>query len=142
MRTERQGKMDPLLQPGDIVLAIRGTLGKVGMLPPDWQDEELWVANQSCLVLRPARRDVDARLVYLYLRSAIGQAALQSLDCGASTPLVQLSDLKKMPVPVPSPEEAQAMLADFEKELALCARMEELRKEVDLLAGSHWSLNK
>ena len=68
------------------------------------------VANQSCLVLRPARRDVDARLVYLYLRSALGQAALQSLDCGASTPLVQLSDLKKMPVPVPSPEEAQAII--------------------------------
>ena len=139
---ERAGKTDPLLQPGDVVLGIRGMLGKVGIISRDWKDDTPWVVSQSCIILRPALKNYDMRLLFVYLRSEMGQIALNALACGATVPLVQIGDLKNMDIPMPSEEEAQAMIRDFTEEVSLCYNMEKLQRQCDALVARHWSLKR
>lgn len=139
---ERAGKTDPLLQPGDVVLGIRGMLGKVGIISRDWKDDTPWVVSQSCIILRPALKNYDMRLLFVYLRSEMGQIALNALACGATVPLVQIGDLKNMDIPMPSEEEAQSMIRDFTEEVSLCYNMENLQKQCDALVARHWSLKR
>ena len=139
---ERAGKTDPLLQPGDVVLGIRGMLGKVGIISRGWKDDIPWVVSQSCIILRPALKNYDMRLLFIYLRSEMGQIALNALSCGATVPLVQIGDLKNMDIPMPSEEEAQSMIRDFTEEVSLCYNMENLQKQCDALVARHWSLKR
>ncbi len=139
---ERAGKTDQLLQPGDVVLGIRGMLGKVGIISQDWTDDTLWVVSQSCVLLRPALKSYDMRLLFIYLRSQMGQVALSALACGATVPLVQINNLKNMDIPLPSDEDAQTMLHDFAVEVSLCDEIEKLQKRRDSLAARHWSLER
>lgn len=138
---ERSGKTDPMLRAGDIVIGIRGVLGKVGIISPDFPDDELWVASQSCIVLRPAKKDYDARLLFMYLRSEIGQCMIHKMTIGATVPMVQINDLKKMPVILPSPEQAVALLASFEKEVEICKGITELEQQRDAMAKRVWPLD-
>lgn len=137
---ERAGKTDQLLQPGDVVLGIRGMLGKVGIISPEWTDTSFWVVSQSCIILRPALKNYDMRLLFIYLRSEMGQIALNALACGATVPLVQINDLKNMDIPFSSEEDAQIMLHDFATEVSLCRDIDNLKKQRDNLISRHWSL--
>lgn len=137
---ERSGKMDPLLRSGDIVLGFRGVLGKVGIIAPDFSSDDLWVPSQSCLVLRPAKKDYDPRLLFLYLRSEVGQTMIKKLASGATVPMVQINDLKRLPVILPTPEQAEKMLADFEKEVSVCSKIEALEADRRNLANGYWNL--
>lgn len=139
---ERAGKTDPLLQPGDVVLGIRGMLGKVGIISRDWKDDTPWVVSQSCIILRPALKNYDMRLLFVYLRSEMGQIVLNALACGATVPLVQIGDLKNMDIPMPTEEEAQSMIRDFTEEVSLCYNMEKLQRQCDALVARHWSLKR
>ena len=91
---ERAGKTDQLIQPGDVLLCIRGALGKVAIASNDFSIDEPWIASASAIILRPASKAYDPRLLFLYLRSELGQELLKKLACGATVPMVQMKDLK------------------------------------------------
>ena len=90
--------------------------------------------------MRPALKNYDMRLLFIYLRSEMGQIALNALACGATVPLVQINDLKNMDIPFSSEEDAQIMLHDFATEVSLCRDIDNLKKQRDNLIARHWSL--
>ena len=138
---EREGKTDQLIQPGDVLLCIRGSLGKVAIASDDFSIDEPWIASSASIILRPARKEYDPRLLFLYLRSELGQELLKKLACGATVPMMQMKDLKQLEVVIPSLAEAESMLRDFEEEVALSKEMEELERKRRELVSRHWSLN-
>lgn len=138
---EREGKTDQLIQPGDVLLCIRGSLGKVAIASDDFSIDDPWIASSASIILRPARKEYDSRLLFLYLRSELGQELLKMLACGATVPMMQMKDLKQLEVVIPSLEEAEALLRDFEEEVALSKEMEELERKRRDLVARHWSLN-
>ena len=87
------------LRPFDVVLVIKGSVGKVGIVtadcPPD--GEGGWVASQSAIVLRSKRNDpLEAHALAVQLRSAVGQELLKMITSGASIPLIQVRELQQM----------------------------------------------
>lgn len=130
------------LQPLDILIAVKGSVGKVGIVPPGL--DAPWVAGQSCLVLRlkqPARRHPHSpHSLLLYLRSKLGQACLSRITSGAAVPLIQLRELRKLPVLIPPTQEQAAADHAFKELVELQQQIEGMRAQQKQLASSFWAL--
>lgn len=138
---ERAGKTDQLIQAGDIVLCIRGTLGKVGIAAQDFTTDDPWVVSPASIILRPVSKDYDPRLLFLYLRSELGQALLKKLATGATVPMVQIKDLKNLDIVIPTEAEAEQLLADFEAEVALSEQIAQLEAQRKELSSRQWAIS-
>lgn len=87
------------LRPFDVVLVIKGSVGKVGIVPADGppEGEGGWVASQSTIMLRGRRSDpLEAHALAVQLRSVVGQELLKMITSGASIPLIQVRELQQM----------------------------------------------
>lgn len=128
------------LRPHDIVITIKGKVGKVGIIPPKFPiaQENAWVISQSCLILR-AKSAIDPRVLLVYLRSDIGQTLLASIVSGSAVPLIQLNQLKELDVIVPIKEEGQSIIETFEHEIDIQAQVEEMNRNLEILKRTHWS---
>lgn len=129
------------LRSGDIVLIIKGSVGRVGIVGEVFTKEGLggWVAGQSAIVLRT--KSGDSRYLAAFLRSKIGQALMARLVSGATIPLLKLVDLLRLSIPVPSRELQDKVIADFEREVELQSQIEQLRRQQSELADQHWALS-
>lgn len=130
------------LKPLDILIAVKGSVGKVGIVPP-YLDMP-WVAGQSCLVLRLNQHTLrplhSPHSLLLYLRSALGQACLSRITSGAAVPLIQLRELRKLPVLVPPMQDQAAADQVFKELVRLQQQIEAMRAQQQQLAGSFWTL--
>ena len=108
------------LQPNDIVLIIKGNLGKVGIVGHDAPaaGNGGWIAGQSAAVIRVNRNSgIDPRALFVLLRSELGKELVKTLASGAAIPFVQLRELKQLSIPIPTAEEvAKASRALMEEE--------------------------
>lgn len=131
------------LRPHDIVLIVKGSVGKLGIVPPDVPPagEGGWIAGQSAIVLRPIPHKTDARALYLQLRSPVGQELLRSRVSGATIQLIQLKELLRLEILVQDTESEQLAIAALEREANLQRDIDQLREEQAQAAANIWTLN-
>lgn len=125
-----------LLEPGDVLLSIKGGLGKVAVV----QDlEHATVPGQAfCVVrLRPNAPITPAALVQ-YLRSAVGQTLLNKAGQGATVAFVPMGEVKGLPIVIPSTSELQRAAALEKESVALSREVEELSRRLQRLSGQGW----
>jgi type I restriction enzyme M protein len=142
-KTVRLAALKNTLQPLDILISVKGSVGKVGLVPPNLT--ESWVAGQTCLVLRLAQggqhqAQHTPRSLFLFLRSALGKACLQRIVSGAAVPLIQLRELRKLPVVLPTAEQAQEADRIFQEVVGMQREVDSLRARQESLAGECWPL--
>lgn len=95
------------LQPGDLLIAVRGSYERSAIVPP-----ELDGANISRDVARISTLSfVMPAFLQIYLQSDIAQRYLKKHARGVAVKGVNISALRAMPIPVP-PIEVQCMLAE------------------------------
>lgn len=124
----------------DIVLIIKGSVGKVGIIgDAPAAGEGGWIASQSMIVLRVHDTDIDAKWLYVFLRSDIGKALMNKLASGATISLLNLSDLQKLQIPKPDAL-AKQMVADFEQEVVMQSQVDRIRQQQNILAKKYWQL--
>lgn len=135
-KVERQS-----LKPLDIIVTIKGTVGRVGLVPSTAESGETpWVLGQSSIALRVTDKSpLDPRVLFTFLRSELGQEILKGIVSGAAIPLIQLRELLALAVPVPSPEEAQRFIDAFERQAAIQADLDRLTKEQAQLSAALWA---
>lgn len=142
----RQVKVDPsarsedqYLRPHDIVLIVKGSVGKVGIVPEVIYDR--WVAGQSAIVLRvqPFSR-IDPRSLFVQLRSPLGQEMLNGIVSGATIQLIQLKELRKLAVIAPDPDTAQQAIEALDDEGRLEDEIQSLRQRQAELKNTFWQL--
>ncbi len=125
-----------LLESGDVLLSIKGGLGKVAVV----QDlEHPTVPGQAfCVVrLRPNAPLTPAALVQ-YLRSAVGQTLLDKAGQGTAVTFVPMGEVKSLPVVIPHPSELQQAEALEEESVALSREVEELSRRLERLSRRGW----
>ena len=89
-------------------------------------------------VTDPAR--IDPRTLYMFLKSGIGQSLLkQIVSAGSTVPLIQLRELEKLRVPVPSLVEQRPLIDTFEHLTALEHQVRRIRSEQDQLVRHLWA---
>ncbi|MBS0188949.1 MAG: restriction endonuclease subunit S [Planctomycetes bacterium] len=104
-----------LLRGGELLISLVGQPGQVAVAPKELAGAN--IARQVGLIrLRP---QVNAEFVRLYLQSSIGQGSLGARQQGSVQQVINLSDLRTVPVPIPSPAvqlktvEALSVIADL-----------------------------
>lgn len=133
---------DQFLKPGDIVLIIRGSTGKVGIVPDSAPKPGPggWVAGSSATVLRARSTNaVDPKALFLVLRSHLGQELLKSITSGATIPMITLRDLSKLETPLPTAASGRRAAEVLDAEEALQRQIEELTRQQFAVAGDDWA---
>lgn len=138
-----KGRRDlPTLERGDVVLSIKGSIGKAGVVG-DVEPDEV-VVSQSCVALRiaPNQRDkVSAEFLLMYLRSEAGKAQLDALQAGATVQHVSpQSLLTSFLLPMPTAEERAAVESDYRSLCQLEQDVERIQKQMTEIAKCRWAL--
>ncbi len=130
-------KPGSLVQPGDIVFSIKGTVGKAALMGSAAHARPT-VVSQSCLALRPLTDRVMPQYLLMYLRSPHGQAQLEGLQVGAGVQHISPSTLLAMQVPVPPLEEQRAACPDYDRLCELEDQVARLQGEIADLTRHRW----
>jgi type I restriction enzyme S subunit len=112
------------LRGGEIVVSLVGNPGQVAIVPDALKGAN--IARQVGLVR--LRNSVDARFVKYFLSSPKGQEALGAHSLGSVQQVINLRDLKTVPVPVPSFQEQRAIahiLGTLDDKIELLRRQNE-----------------
>jgi type I restriction enzyme S subunit len=132
-RTTREieaGYVRSRLRGGDLVYAIRGSIGEVAMVP-----DELEGANLTQDAARIAYTDATNGHWLLYaLRSAAVFAQLEAGALGATISGINIRDLKRALVPVPPHAEQEAIAAFLDRQTAkIDVMIAKVREAIDFL---------
>ncbi|MDF1527390.1 MAG: N-6 DNA methylase [bacterium] len=128
------------LKPGDVLLATKGTVGKVGIVPETYEGD--WLANQSFQIIRLKKDSPinNPRVLYMYLKSEVAQDLLEVKSYGTTIPMVQKRDVVSFPVIVPSNEQQKEIVRSFEEQVRLKGKIEKLQEEIANENERHWDV--
>lgn len=133
---------DQFLRPGDIVMTIRGSTGKVGIVPDAAPAPGTggWVAGSSATILRKKTgASIDPRALFLLLRSRLGQELLKTITTGATIPMITLRDLLKLEIPLPTAAASRRAAEVIRKEEDIKREIEDLTRKQMAVAGDDWA---
>jgi len=130
------------LEPGDITLVIKGSVGKVGYVR-EIPEGETWLASQSFVIVRLNRHGPisDPLVLFRFLSSEIGQAAIRKLTVGTAIPGLQMADVRRVPVLIPPPAIQGTIVDELRELLALQDRILALRHELSERLRIMWPDN-
>ena len=134
---------EQFLQPMDIVLIVKGSVGKIGIVPLNVPPAGAggWVAGQSAIVLRClSKNDIEPRALAVQLRSEFGQELLNSIVSGASIKIIQLRELLRLSVLSPSADENKRAADILDRESDIQEEIERLRHEQIQIGKDMWAL--
>lgn len=137
-RNERQ-----FLKPFDVVLIVKGSAGKVGIVPADAPPpgEGGWIAGQSSVVLRcHGKGHLDAHSLALQLRGPVGQELLKLITSGATIPLIQVRELQQMRLFAVDTDLANESRRAVEEEASIQQQIAALTERQRTIAAAFWHL--
>lgn len=119
------------LEPGDVLIVIKGSVGKVGFVR-DIPDGPSWLASQSFAILRLRRRGpiTDPGILFRFLSSSMGQVTVQSLKVGSVISGLQMADLRRLPVLVPSAQAQDAIAAQMGAIFDMQEKIQRMRQDL------------
>ncbi|WP_085539663.1 N-6 DNA methylase [Burkholderia pseudomallei] len=131
-----------LVQPGDIVMSIKGSVGRVALMGAAAQRRPT-VVSQSCLVLRldPKWRgeNLSPEVLVMYLRSPHGQAQLDGLQVGAGVQHISPGTLMSaVMVPLPSAQTSAEIRQDYDRLCHLEHQVASLGGEMADISQRRW----
>ena len=129
------------LQRGDVLLSIKGTIGRVALVPDDVPSRDIdafWTAGQSMMILRPRGREIAPEVLYEYLSSDPVNQRLNALAGGTAIQSLSIKDLKNLKIPVPSKKQQDLVREDFAKRQEAFKALERQREEIVAMRQQSW----
>lgn len=96
--------------PGDLLFTAAGTIGQVGIIPPKGKYPKYIISNKQ-LRARLNSQKFDPLFAYYWFASPDMVTTIQSRNTGSTIPLINLSVIKSLPIPVPPLREQQNIVA-------------------------------
>ena len=100
------------VKPGDILISLVGTIGKVLILP---EGIEPGIINPRLVKLSLDRRLVDENYIKIYLQSPYVKYLFSIASHGGTMDILNLTILKEIPIPVPPLEEQKDIIKEIER---------------------------
>ena len=94
--------------PGDLIFTAAGSLGQVGLIPDNPKFPKYIISNKQ-LRARLDSTKVDKLFAFYWLSSPSMVEYIQQQNTGSSVPLINLSILRALPIPLPSLPEQRAI---------------------------------
>lgn len=135
-------KTSALVQPGDVVITIKGSVGRVALMGASAQRKPI-ILSQSCLALRLRTglggRNLSPEILLMYLRSPHGQAQLTGLQVGAGVQHISPATLLgTVSVPIPSEQAYVEIRQDYDRLCELENQITNLESEIMNIASRRW----
>lgn len=136
-------KDSTLVQPGDVVISIKGSVGRVALMGTAAQNRPT-VVSQSCLALRlnPKQRDnnLSPEVLLMYLRSPHGQAQLAGLQVGAGVQHISPATLMgAVSIPLLCEQVYLKVRQDYDRLCKLEDQIASLEGEIADISRRRWS---
>lgn len=134
---------DQFLRPFDIVMVIKGSVGKVSIAPADTPAPGPggWVVGQSMAIVR-AKNATKAMALAVFLRSDIGQELIRRLIAGAAIPFLQIRALQQLKVPVLTGIELERAASVLDEQQQVRQELMRLQERLAAIQFSEWQLPK
>lgn len=99
------------IEPGDILVSIKGTIGVVGLVDDDpifqLADDPPWIVSQSLAIIRvELGRKISPALLNAILTAPAARAQMQRLAGGSTVPTLSIGSLKDLEIPLPDQDDA------------------------------------
>lgn len=95
------------VHPGDVLISIKGTIGRVGLVPPHYVGN----ISRDLARVRPGKRVVPEFLMHV-LRSPLGQKTLERAQVGTTRAELSIAPLKRLKFALP-PVSEQQLIAEI-----------------------------
>ena len=106
------------LQPYDVLLSTKGTIGKVAIIG---EIKKPIIASQAIQVIRLKCDDKKDKAIalYMYLKSDLGQTFLSSLVAGVAMPQIATVEIKKLQIPLFTKDNEKELFLNFNNEIEM-----------------------
>ena len=94
------------LKSGDLLLTIRGTVGRLGFVPPDLDGGNITQDSVRIAVLP----GIEPRFVYWFLQSPAAQEYFRANQKGVAVRGINVGDVRPMEIPIPPLEEQREIV--------------------------------
>jgi type I restriction enzyme M protein len=124
------------LQPYDVLLSTKGTIGKVGIIG---EITKPMIASQAIQVIRikDAENTKEKAIeLYMFFKSDIGQSILSQLVAGVAMPQIATAEIKQLKVPVLSSNETNRVILNFNHEAEMYNQIKKLQADIAQLHSS------
>lgn len=120
------------LQPYDVLLSTKGTIGKVGIIG---EISKPMIASQAIQVIRIKDKEKQEKAIslYMYLKSDLGQTILSSLVAGVAMPQISTVEIKKLNIPNLNKDEEEKLFLNFNSELEMYNKITNLEQNIKQL---------
>ncbi len=109
--------------PGDLIVSCSGSLGRISLIPIDAKPG---IINQALLRIRLKSDTVECKYFIYYFRASFFQKMIFDQSQGtAMANLVAIKDFKLVKISFPPIPEQARIVAEIEKRLSVCDKMEE-----------------
>lgn len=141
-RIQYRKAVNQVLRPGDVLIAFKGNVGKIGIVPdnvPAEGSSTIWTAGQSLMILRlKARHRLSPHVLYEYLSDEVVQEHLKSLAGGSAIQTIAMKDLKSLAIPLPDKETQAKVAAAVAERQALYRQIAQLKAQIAEERRSNW----
>lgn len=108
------------LRGGEILLCVVGSIGKLGVVPPEWAGANIARAVARISPMEHLSRD----FVLLFLRSDLAQSYFEDATRTLAQPTLNVGLIEKLPFPLPPLAEQHRIVAKVDALMALCDQLE------------------
>jgi type I restriction enzyme S subunit len=113
------------VKPGDILISLVGTIGRVLILP---EDSAEGIINPRLVKLSLEERLVDSKYIKAYIESSAVRDFFTLASHGETMEILNLGILRTLPISVPSLAEQHRIVEEIERRLSIA---DEIEKTVD-----------
>lgn len=124
------------LEPYDVLLSTKGTIGKVGIMG---EISEAIIASQAIQVIRVQGDDKKDKAIslYMFLKSNLGQTILSSLVAGTAMPQISTAEIKKLDVPILTKEQEKQTALNFDSELKMYNEINKIYTDIQKIHSKY-----
>lgn len=113
------------VKPGDVLISLVGTIGKVLILP---DDIEHGIINPRLVKFSLDERIVNSKFIKIYLESTAVRHFFSIASHGGTMDILNLTILKKLPISLPPLEEQNRLVDEIEQKFII---INEIEKEIN-----------
>ncbi|WP_206835087.1 type I restriction-modification system subunit M/S [Marinobacterium iners] len=126
------------LKAGDILLAIKGTVGRVALIGDNCGTN--WIAGQAFVIIRP-KKTVSGIYLYRFLSSDLVQQYLAERATGVAMKMLKAADVADIPIPLMSASTQAQVERNYRAIQDEYAAIHEHYDTIRRLKSEYWTLN-
>lgn len=137
---EKADELNTYANVDDLIFTAAGTIGQVGMIPENSKFKKYVISNKQLRVTLDLD-NVNQHYVYYWFSSKLINKYIKQLNTGSTIPLINLSIIKGLPIPLPSKEiqdKIANIILNIDKKIQLDKEINNNLEEIILEIFDRW----